>query len=45
MTQELKFVLGRLENIVGKGENAGSPIPTMFTKGSCIGLLNVRIVW
>ena len=24
VTEKLKFVLGRLENIVGKGENAGS---------------------
>ena len=23
VTEELKFVLGRVENIVGKGENAG----------------------
>ena len=23
VTQKLKFVLGRIENIVGKGENAG----------------------
>ena len=23
MTEKLKFVLGRVENIVGKGENAG----------------------
>ena len=23
MTEKLKFVLGRIENIVGKGENAG----------------------
>ena len=37
VTEKLKFVLGRIENIVGKGENAGyqhfSPFPTMFTKG------------
>ena len=36
-TQKLKLVLGRLENIVGKGENAGlpafSPFPTTFSKG------------
>ena len=24
MTEKLKFVLGRVENIVGKGENAGN---------------------
>ena len=29
MTQKLKFVLGREQNIVGKGENAG---PTMLSK-------------
>ena len=32
-----KFVFGRIEDIVRKGENAGyqhfSPFPTMFTKG------------
>ena len=33
VTEKLKFVLGRVENIVGKGENAGSPFPTMFSKG------------
>ena len=36
VTQKLKFVLGRVENIVGKGENAGnqfSPFPTLFSKG------------
>ena len=31
------FVFDRIENIVGKGENAGflafSPFPTMFSKG------------
>ena len=34
--QKLKVVLGRVENIVGKGENAGyqhfSPFSTMFSK-------------
>ena len=39
VTGKLKLFLGRVENIVGKGENAGnrfpafSPIPTMFSKG------------
>ena len=36
MTQRFKFVLGRIENIVGKGEKcwlpAFSPFPTMFSK-------------
>ena len=35
MTQKLNFVLGRVENIVGKGENAGHQhfllFPTMFS--------------
>ena len=30
MTTELKFVLGRVENIVGKGENAGSQHVLLF---------------
>ena len=34
ITEELKFVFGRVENIVAKGEIAGlppfSPFPTMF---------------
>ena len=33
MTETLKFALGRAENIVGKGENVFSPLPTMFSKG------------
>ena len=36
-TQKLKYVLGRVENILGKGENAGYQhfllFPTMFSKG------------
>ena len=31
--EKLKFVLGRVEDIVKKGENAFSPFPTMFSKG------------
>ena len=31
--KKLKFALGRIENIVGKGENAFSPFRTMFSKG------------
>ena len=37
VTEKLKFVLGIVENIVGKGENAGYHhfllFPTMFSKG------------
>ena len=37
VTDKLKLVLGRVENIVGKGENAGypafSPFNTMFSNG------------
>ena len=36
-TEKLKFVLGKLENIAGKGENAGYQhfllFPAMFPKG------------
>ena len=36
LTEKVKFVLGRIENIVGKGENAGLPafslFPTTFSK-------------
>ena len=51
VNEKLKFVFGRLENIVGKGENAGlpafSPFPTLFSKGFFLrpGSLKVRIVW
>ena len=38
VNENLKFVLGRVENIVGKGENAGYHFfllcPIMFSKGS-----------
>ena len=48
--EKLKFVLGKVENMVGRGENAGfpafSPVPTMFTKGLFLrGSLKVGIVW
>ena len=47
--QNLKFVLGRVENIVGKGENAGYQhfvlFPQCFQKLSFSGSLKVRIVW
>ena len=32
VTAQLKFVMGRVENIVGKGENAFSPFPAVFSK-------------
>ena len=42
MTQKLKFILGRIENIVGKGENAGYQhfllFPQSFQKVSYAGL-------
>ena len=45
MNHKLKFVLGRIENIVGKGENAGyqhfSP-PMMFLKGFCFMFFETR---
>ena len=48
-TEKLKFVLGRVENIVGKGENAGYQhfllFPQCFQKPSLSGSLKVGIVW
>ena len=45
----LKFVLGSVESIVGKGENAGYQhfllFPQCFQKASVIESLEVRIVW
>ena len=45
-TEKLKFVLGRVENIVVKGENAVfSHFPAMFSKGFFLGdLLNSCVV-
>ena len=47
-TQNLKFVLGRVDNIVGKGENGGYQhflfFPQCFQKHSSTGLLKVGIV-
>ena len=44
-----KFVLGRIENIVGKGENAGFQhfllFPQCFQTVSILGSLKVGIVW
>ena len=49
VNQKLKFVLGRIENIVGKGENAGYQhflhFPQCFQKASHPGSLKVGIVW
>ena len=49
VTQKLRFELGRVENIVGKGENAGYlhfPLfPQCFQKAPFSGLLKVGIVW
>ena len=43
-TEKMKFVLGRVENIVGKGENAGYQhfllFPQCFQKASCTGSLS-----
>ena len=47
--KKLVFVLGRLENIVGKGENAGYQhfllFPQCFQKASFSRSLKVEIVW
>ena len=47
MTQKLKFVLGRAENVVGKGENAGNQhfllFPQYFQKLSFQEVLKVRV--
>ena len=49
MTQKSDFVLGRVENIVGKGENAGYQhfllFEQCFQKASYTWSLKVRIVW
>ena len=49
MTENLKFVRGREENIEGKGENAGCQhflfFPQCFQKASHIGSLKVGIIW
>ena len=49
LNQKLKFDLGSLENIVGKGENAGSQhfflFPQCFLKASFSGSLKVGVVW
>ena len=49
MAQKLKFVLGRIENIEGKGENDGYQhfllLPQCFQKASSTGSLKVGIMW
>ena len=40
----MALVIKKAENIVGKGENAGSPFPTVFCKGYFLGLLKLGIV-
>ena len=49
VTQKLKVVLGRVENIVGKGENAVYQhfllFPQCFLKLSIPGVLKVGNVW
>ena len=49
VTENLKFVLLRVENIVGKGENAGYQhfllFPQCFLKASFSGASKVGIVW
>ena len=49
VTQMIKFVLDRVENIVGKGQNASNHhfllFPQCFQKASSSASLKVRIVW
>ena len=49
MTEKSKSVLRRVENTVGKGENAGYQhfllFPQRFQNASYTGLLEVVIVW
>ena len=49
VTEKLKFVLGRVENIVGKGENAGYQhfflFPQCFQMATFSGSLLVAILW
>ena len=49
VSEKLKFVLGREENIVEKGENAGHQhfllFPQCFQKASCTGSLKGIDVW
>ena len=49
LTEKFNFVLVKVENIVGKGENAGNQhfllFPQCFQKASSSELLKVGIVW
>ena len=49
VTKKLKFALGRVENIVGKGKNAGYQhflfFPQCFQKATFSGALKVNHVW
>ena len=49
VVQNLKFVSGRIETIVGKGENAGYPhfllFPQCFLEASFSRSIRVEIVW
>ena len=49
VNQELKFALGKVENIVGKAENAGNQhfllFPQSFQKALSTGSLKVWTVW
>ena len=49
LNKKLKFAMGRVENIVGKGENAGYQhfllFPQCFQKASCLGSFIVGTVW
>ena len=49
VTQQLKFVLGRKENIVVKGENAGHQhfllFSQCFQRSFVLGSLKIWIVW
>ena len=49
VAEKLKFLLAGVENIVGKGENAGSQhfllFPQWFQKASLSGSLKLGIVW
>ena len=49
VTEKLKFVKGRVENIMGKGENAGNQhfllFPKCFQKASFSRSLEFGIVW
>ena len=50
LAEKMEFVLGMVENIIGKGENAGLHqhfllFPLCFYKTSILGSLKVGIVW